>query len=192
MIIGIIGKSGSGKSTISKMILEYKVNTIYCDIDKIGHSSLLDENIKQKLINTFGNQIITNNEIDRKKLSQIVFEAEEKMNFLKSLTKDYINKQVNKIIEENKNKTIILDYALLPLLEAFDKCDLTILVDASYEIRLERIMKRDIITEKQFMLREQASVNYTNYKFDYVLDNNDLTKTKEKVKIIYDKSFVSG
>ena len=40
MLIGICGKSGSGKSTISNTIKDYYDNVIIIDIDKIGLVSL--------------------------------------------------------------------------------------------------------------------------------------------------------
>ena len=61
MIVCLCGKSGSGKSTIAKLI----PNSIHVDIDKIGHKSHSDYVVKEKLINTFGNSILTENKIDR-------------------------------------------------------------------------------------------------------------------------------
>jgi dephospho-CoA kinase len=61
MIICICGKSGSGKSTIAKMIQEKRPNSIHIDIDKIGHMSHKDEKVKKELITTFGKTILTNN-----------------------------------------------------------------------------------------------------------------------------------
>lgn len=79
MIICICGKSGSGKSTIAKLIKKNKPNSIHIDIDKIGHISHSDEIVKQKLIDTFGEMILTDDNIDRKKLGKIVFSSKNKM-----------------------------------------------------------------------------------------------------------------
>ena len=57
MIIGICGKSGSGKSTIAKQITEKYKNSVHLDIDKIAHKSHKDKEIKEQLINTFLNSI---------------------------------------------------------------------------------------------------------------------------------------
>lgn len=90
MIICICGKSGSGKSTIAKLIQEENPNSIHIDIDKIGHQSHNDETVKQELITTFGEVILTNNNIDRKKLGKIVFSDKLEMKKLEDITWKYM------------------------------------------------------------------------------------------------------
>ena len=83
MIIGICGKSGSGKSTLSNQIIQLtNKEAIHLDIDKIGHSVLLLPEVKVELINSFGESIIKDNIVDRKKLGEIVFNSRNKMNRL--------------------------------------------------------------------------------------------------------------
>ena len=43
MIIGICGKSGSGKSTIAKQIISKYKTAVHLDIDKIAHKSHKDK-----------------------------------------------------------------------------------------------------------------------------------------------------
>lgn len=181
MIVCICGKSGSGKSTIAKLIMEKKPNSIHVDIDKIGHKSHNDEILKQKLVNTFGNDILTNNNIDRKKLGKIVFSDKLEMKKLEDITWKYMEQEIDSIIDNNKDKIIILDWLLLPKTKYFDNCDLRILVNTPYEIRKERVLKRDSITEEQFKLRDNSSIEYDKNKFEYVFENNDIKRTKKKV-----------
>lgn len=181
MIICICGKSGSGKSTVSKIILENHPNSIHIDIDKIAHKSHLDKHVKKSLINTFGTKILTNNEIDRKKLGIIVFSNKDEMKKLENITWNYMEKEIDKIIFDNKDKIIILDYLLLPRTKYFDNCDLKILIDIPYEIRKQRVMLRDNITEEKFDLRENLSLNYNKEKFDIILDDKKIENIKKKV-----------
>ena len=68
MIIGICGKSGCGKSTLANQIIELTNNkVVHLDIDKVGHSVLLLPEVKEELINSFGESIIKENMVDRKK-----------------------------------------------------------------------------------------------------------------------------
>lgn len=176
MIICICGKSGSGKSTIAKLIQKERPNSIYVDIDKIGHMSHSDKIVKQKLVDTFGKMVLTNNNIDRKKLGKIVFSSKDEMRKLEIITWSYMEQEIDKIIENNKDKIIILDYLLLPRTKYFNNCDLRILVDVPYEIRKERVMKRDNITEEKFILRESSSADYDKNSFDIVLTNEDIKR----------------
>ena len=172
MIICLCGKSGSGKSTIAKLI----PNSIHVDIDKIGHKSHSDYIVKQKLINAFGTSILTNNNIDRKKLGKIVFSNKNEMKKLENITWDYMEKEIDKIIFNNKDKIIILDYLLLPKTKYFNSSNLKILLDIPYEIRKERVMKRDNITEEAFNLRESASINYDEFEFDIIIKDENIKK----------------
>ena len=182
MVICICGKSGSGKTTIAKNLNNIIPNSIHIDIDTIGHKSYLDANVKEKLINTFGNGIITNDNIDRKKLSKIVFSNKDEMKKLEQITWEYMEKEIDNIIDNNKNKIIILDWLLLPKTKYFNNNNFKILVDIPYEIRKERAMKRDNITEETFDLRDKASIDYDNNSFDYIIRKN--TDIKRLVKLI--------
>ena len=53
---------------------------------------------------------MTSNNVDRKKLGKIVFSNKEEMKKLESITWNYMEKEIDKIILNNKEKVIILDY----------------------------------------------------------------------------------
>ena len=91
--------------------------------------------------------------------------------------------EIDKFISDNKDKTIILDWLLLPLSKYFDMCDVKILLDIPYEVRKERAMRRDNITEEVFDLRESASIDYDENQFDYVLKTNNKEDVEKMVKI---------
>lgn len=185
MIIGICGKSGSGKSTLAKQIVEYYGdNAVHLDIDKIGHKVLIFEEVKKELINCFGISIIKNSNIDRKKLGEIVFSSRREMKKLSDITWKYMQIEIDNFLLNNKNKIIILDWILLQDTKYFSMCSLKILLDTSYEIRKERAIKRDNISESAFDLREKAS-NYFNCKdFDIILQDSSEHLDKRLVKLL--------
>ncbi len=190
MIISIVGLSGSGKSLISQTLESYNSRIMHIDIDKIGHSSHQNPEVLKKLIHTFGHDILTNDMVDRKKLGKIVFNSKEAMKLLEEITWSFMEQQIDKIIEANKDKIIILDWLLLPRTKYFYQSDLRILVTAPLETRMERAMKRDGITKEKFLEREAASPSMDTSKFEYVINNINLKDTQERVKTIYDKSFI--
>lgn len=63
-------------------------------------------------------------------------------------------------------------------------CDVKILLDVSYEVRRERAMKRDNITEEDFDLREKASIDFDETLFDYVFKTNDEKKVERLAKLL--------
>ena len=183
MIIGICGKSGSGKSTLANQIVELTNNKgIHLDIDKIGHKILLLPDIINELTNSFGASIIKDNNVNRKKLGEIVFNSRNKMNKLSNITWKYMQIEIDNFLNGNKDKIIILDWILLPITKYFSMCDIKILLDIPYNIRKERAIKRDNITKESFDLREKSSIDFNPNNFDYVLKENNIETVKKLVK----------
>lgn len=185
MIIGICGKSGCGKSTLANQIIELTNNkAIHLDIDKVGHSVLLLPEVKEELIKSFGESIIKENIVDRKKLGEIVFDSRNEMNKLSDITWKYMQIEIDNFLNLHKDKIIILDWLLLSISKYFDMCDIKILLDIPYEIRKQRAIKRDNISEEAFDLREKASIEFNESVFDYVIKANDKEIVKRLVKLL--------
>lgn len=182
MIIGICGKSGCGKSTLSRMIMEHHSDAVHLDIDKIGHYVLTLDEVKKELVNTFGPNVINENLVDRKKLGEIVFNSRERMDRLTDITWKYMQIEIDKFLEANKDKKVILDWLLLANTRYFDMCNLKILLDIPYEIRKQRAMLRDNITEEAFDLREKASIDYDVNRFDHVISGDQEIEVGKLVK----------
>lgn len=180
MIICICGKSGSGKSTISNKLKGiYKDKLIHIDVDKIAHDVLKDNMVKEELVSIFGSGILSNKDIDRKKLGSIVFNSKDKMDILSKITWKYMKLKIDEIIDNNKDKIIVIDYILIYETEYFKNSDIKILLDVPYEIRRDRCILRDSISEEDFKLRENGSIEYNKDDFDYVLESvKDLKKVK--------------
>ena len=185
MIIGICGNSGSGKTTLANQIIKSTDNkAIHLEIDKIGHKVLLLPEVKKELIKLYGNKILSESDIDRKKLSTIVFDSKIEMDKLTDITWKYMQIEIDNFLENNKNKIVILDWMLLSKSKYFDMCDIKILLNTPYDIRKRRATRRDNISEELFNLRDQASITYNEENFDYVLKTNEIDK-KKLVKSLY-------
>lgn len=184
MIIGICGKSGSGKSTLARQIIKHNKNVIHLDIDKIGHQVLLIDEVKNELEKSFGNSIIQGNNIDRKKLGEIVFASRKEMKKLSDITWKYMQIEIDNFLSENKDNIVILDWILLYITKYFNMCDIKILLDVPYEVRKQRAMKRDNISKEAFALREKASIEFDKKNFDYILDKNEEEFVKRLVKLL--------
>ncbi len=177
MLIGIVGLQGSGKSTLSKMIMKEVKNVAYLDIDNISHSVLELDKCKKEIIDTFGD-VVTDDKIDRIKLGNIVFKSKEKMDKLTLCTWKYMEELIDEFIKKNSDKTIILDWILLQNCKFLNMCDIKILLDTPYEIRKERVLKRDGISSERFDFRDKAALEYDRCVFDFIIKevNEDVVK----------------
>ena len=173
-LIGITGKTGTGKSTIAT-VLAQKLNGQYVDIDKIGHQATSDPIITKKLCNVFDNGLLDNNgNVDRKKLGNIVFSDTDKMQILTDIRWEYMEQKLDNILLQ-KQQYFIFDWALLPKVKFWNMCDMKILVTSDDTVRKERILERDHISEEYLKKRESATLDYSKLSFDFIFDN-DYTK----------------
>ena len=189
MIICIVGKSGSGKSTIAKMIGSYSDDIYVLSGDLISHKTLEIDSVKNEIIEKIGNVLDENKNIDRRKLSRIVFSDKNKLDILNNISWKYMELMIDSYLYDKWDKIVIIDWLLVPLTKYFLKSDLNILVEADYEVRKNRVMKRDNITENEFYRRDSNALNLDLYKYDYIINNNYNIKESE-VEKIYDKSIV--
>lgn len=170
MVIGITGKSGSGKTTITNLLQEKREYEVI-HVDDLTHTLLELEEVKEKLISFYGTFILNEKEeIDRKKLGNILFSDSSKMKEYNLFIWNFIEKYIDSIIK-NSNKDIIIDWMQLPLTKYFYSSDFLILVEAPQTIRKKRVQKRDNITEDYFLNRENHGLEYSKEDFDYVIMN---------------------
>lgn len=181
LVIGITGKSGSGKSTVAKEIGKVIPNSVVVEVDTIGHDALCRPNILEHLIQIFGNEILDDaGNVDRKKLGNIVFAERKKMQELENVTWAYISEKISKIIDETQG-VVILDWILLPQDSAWQRCDLKILIQTDFQKRKEKVLLRDSIPADYFDARETTSIDYNHDEFDYIFDNDYSWATMEAI-----------
>ena len=183
MIIGITGRSGSGKSYLSEHLAK-SLDLIHVDIDKISHEVLSFEETKDFLLKEFGATVFENNSVNRKALGKIVFSNAEKLEKLNRFCQVEMERKIDEIISRSK-KPIILDYALLCGLKQFELCDIKILLKADIELRYSRAKSKENITKEYFISRDSSLPDLKESNFDFVFDNiseEEISLLTQKIK----------
>lgn len=169
MVIGIFGKSGSGKSTVCEYLKKKGFYVI--DADKLGHQILKKgEEGYSKVIEAFGDSFLDENkEIDRKKLGKYIFEN-KKAHILSSISHPIIDRLVENEIKKSKisHTNTVIDAALLCNTRIKDMCDKLILIKSDNLI--ERIKARDNITDE--MANNRLSSQDIKECADIIIENN--------------------
>ena len=172
MILGISGKSGTGKTKIAEALAN-ELNAELVSFDKISHLSIEKESFKELVKTKISEDVFdSNGNIIRKKLGEIVFNNPEKLELINRHSEAFMEKVVDELIKSNTKPHIILEYALLPLMKYFNMCNYKILITASEAIRYERLMNRDGVSEEYIKARDENLPKYVPAFFDVVIENN--------------------
>lgn len=173
MNIGITGSIACGKSTASDYLITKGYTII--DADKLGHVALTNEDVKRKLAEKFGENILENNEISREKLGKIVFGNTENLKNLNSIIHPKIKELILKLQEEHKDEDLVfLDIALLYEANFVDLVEKVVVVYADEEVQLERLMTRNSLTKEEALIRIGSQMNPQEKASlgDFIINNN--------------------
>ena len=173
MNIGITGSIACGKSTVSDYLKEKGYTII--DADKLGHVALTSEDVKRRLSETFGANILVNNEISREVLGKLVFGNDNNLKKLNNIIHPKIKELILKLQEEHENEDLVfLDIALLYEANFVDLVEKVAVVYVDEDIQLKRLMIRNSLSkgealkriESQMSPQEKASLG------DFVINNS--------------------
>ena len=185
--IGITGNIGSGKTTLSKLF--DSKNTYLFNADKEAKKHLKKHSVLQrKIINVFGNMILSGTELDFKKLAEVAFKNQKNQKILNGIVWPEVSLLIESALRDakkNKYKYFVVDAALLFEANFNHFFDYIILVTAEKKIRLERALKRKTMDLSQIKKRMalQISDKEKIESSDFIIYNNlsksDLTKEFE-------------
>ena len=172
LIIGLTGQTGAGKSTVAELLTNYGYKVLSADetaalVTSKGSPTL------NKLAEAFGQDILLETGVlDRKLLAARAFSSPEQLKKMNDIT----HPEICRLLMKKVNGAFFdgYDVAVLDASQLFESnldqnCDLIISVTAPEEVRLQRIMERDNITEEQGRQRMGAQLSE-----QFFLDHSDI------------------
>lgn len=191
MVFGLTGPTGAGKGAVAALFDRlYGIPSI--DTDHVYHDLLIPPSqILDELVSAFGKDILAKDcTLDRPVLSKIVFsdQTHQKQDQLNRITHKYVLNRTRQLLEEYRRcgKSAALVDAPLLYESGFDtECDAVIAVLAPREIRHDRIIARDHLSEERATARlnMQKSDDFYREKTKYVVINDgDMTSLASQVK----------
>lgn len=174
ILLGLTGKTGSGKSTISKLFA--KKGAYVIDGDIVARKVLQEDNLLiYKLNDAFSGIINNDGSLNRKLLAAKAFSTPENTNKLNSIIhpaiNDYIEAEAKKAFESHS--MVLVDAAAIIESGFADKCDYLIVAHAPVEIRKKRIIERDNLSEEDALIRINGQKDDEFYlsRADIVINN---------------------
>jgi dephospho-CoA kinase len=193
LLVGVTGGIASGKTTVADMLADLGAAII--DFDVISRQVVEPEKPAWKqIVDFFGRQVLQDDGyLDRKKLSNIVFNDLEKRKKLESFIHPQIQvefvAQLNEIVAEDPNAIVLVVIPLLIELNLQYLCHKLLVVYVSQEKMTERLARRDGISEKEAenMLSSQLPIEEKVGYADFVINNEgSLEDTKLEVKKLWE------
>lgn len=150
--VGITGGIGSGKSTVCEIFKILGVPVF--EADKIART-LMNENpeIRQNLITWFGDEIYSENLLNRKKLAELIFNNTENLKRVNSIVHPVVRNEFEKWKNSQKSVYSVYEAAILFESGFYKLMDLNFLLVSPEQLRIHRVMKRDQISEEQVLAR---------------------------------------
>jgi dephospho-CoA kinase len=156
--VGITGGMGSGKSTVAKVFEVLGIPVYYAD-DAAKRLMNEDETLKQQLEKQFGKETYIDGALNRKYLSALVFNNEEKLALLNSIVHPATLRDAEHWMQQQKTPYAIKEAALIFESGAQRQLDYVIGVYAPVSLRIQRVIKRDHITREEVKARMEKQID---------------------------------
>ncbi len=172
-VIGLCGRSGSGKGFVSALFAKFGVAVIDTDlVYRELTSRRSGENASpclSELVSAFGEGILASDgSLNRKKLASIVFadDGKEKLKLLNKITHKHIlaetDRRISAYFDEDIN-TVIVDAPVLFESGYDKKCDFILATVAPEDVLVSRIMSRDGISKEAAVRRLSSQMPSGEY-----------------------------
>ncbi len=186
LVVALTGGIGSGKSTVSEFFA--RLGALVIDADQLARMAIErgTDGFADVLLR-FGEEIIVNGDIDRKKLAEIVFSDEKARKDLEAI----IHPRIQAIFAEavadlDHDDILIYEIPLLVETGAAEKFDFVITVESNIELRKARLLKKGLyISQIEKRIASQASEGARESIADAVIrndgDEDSLLRTVENL-----------
>lgn len=188
LIIGLTGGIGSGKSTVVGLFRKLGIGVI--DADEIAHQLVEPGNAAlENIANLFGQEYLQpDGSLDRRRMRQRIFSdpvAKEKLeSILHPLIREEMLEQGGKL----ESPYCIFSIPLLFEQGWQDMVDRVLVIDCTVELQIQRICKRDNITEQEAMAIINSQIDRSSrlQAADDIIENSDdMASLADKVNVLH-------
>lgn len=175
--IVITGNIGSGKSQFCRYLEEFGQRIVYAD--EVAREVFIEN--RELWLQRWGRGILTDSEVDRKKVADIVFKNRAELGFLNANTHPQTIAKFEEISRKTQDGYVLYEVPLLFEAKITHLFDYIVLVTAERDLVLKRLALRNPDDIENMMLRldSQMPDEEKIQRSNLVIYNND---TKEKLR----------
>jgi dephospho-CoA kinase len=174
--VALTGNIGSGKSWVSQLFQRIGIPVFNSDEEA---KRLYDrDDIREAMKARFGEDVYFDDDsVNRKRVAEIIFNDAEAMHEVEQLLYPALNAYFDEWAEEQEAPYVLYESAIIFEKHLEDRFDAVILVSATEQTRLRRVMLRDHCEEDEVRERmaSQWTENEKREKADFIIehDNDD-------------------
>jgi len=193
-LIGLTGGIASGKSVVAARLAEH--GAVVVDADRIAREVVEPGSpALARIAEEFGDEVIASDgSLDRAALGALIFESPEKRAALNAITHPAVGIRSKELFAAaaaaDPDAIVVYDVPLLVEAGRVDEFDLIVVVNASTETRLNRMVELRGMTRDEAMhrLNSQATNTERLAVADVVIDSNGtLEQTLEQADALWEK-----
>jgi dephospho-CoA kinase len=173
LVVALTGGIGAGKSTVAQNFAE--LGALVIDADQLARMAIErgSDGFDEVLLR-FGDEIILNGDIDRKKLAEIVFSDESARKDLEKIIHPRVQAIFAEVVADlEQDDILIYEIPLLVETDASEKFDYIITVEADMELRKARLLKKGLyISQIEKRIAAQATQESREAIADTVIYND--------------------
>lgn len=190
LVVGLTGGIGSGKSAAGEYFAALGVDVV--DADRVSRQIVEPgSEALQRIAAHFGGEILlSNGELNRRALREIIFRDPAEKQWLESLLHPLIGRETARQLDQARSEYVILVSPLLLEGEQHRLTDRVLVIDVPEALQIERTTQRDQSTEKavRAIMDTQMPRRERLARADDVIRNDrDLSHLRREVESLHHK-----
>ena len=186
-IVGLTGGIGSGKTTVANMFASHGISVYNAD-QSAKRLMQNDAELRRKLQGLLGSRTYDKHgHLNRAWVANQLFGNHMLLSQWNKIVHPRVAQDFEHWVNKQTGAYVIKEAAILFETNGHKNCDLSILVTAPEEDRINRVMQRDTINRPQ--VEERLKHQWADEKkiplADFVINNSDLTSLSQKVYDLY-------
>jgi len=176
MVIGVTGGIGSGKTAVCKLLEQHGASVFYSD-EEARQLMQSDARVREELETAFGPETwLEDDSLNRKFLASVIFSSKEQRLRMNTIVHPAVRKAFNsfRLNHERDGARLIVKEAALLFESGIQELDVIVVVDAPIDLRVQRVIDRDDVTEEQVHARIRGQMPATDMRkrADIIVDNS--------------------
>lgn len=159
------------------------------DLDEVGHLvTAPGSHGLRMLVQQFGDEILDDDQLDRKRLAEVCFSSPECTELLNNIVHPLIWQEEERWMATHDAPYLLIEASVLIESKGYDRMDYLVVVIADVGIRRDRVLQRDGMNEEMFesILARQCNDADRLRLADQTIENNgDINSLRENVESVH-------